>query len=97
MSDTPRTDAFEDGRIGSPLDLNEYAALAGFARSLERELNEMRADVNRQMLEALQHRRRLTDEELHVIHESIPKDMPLDEGKRLFAKKIQDAIFGDGV
>lgn len=45
MSDTPRTDKHEDGRIGSPLDLSEYERVLQFARTLERE--------NAELLEAL--------------------------------------------
>lgn len=41
MSDTPRTDKHEDGRIGSPLDLSEYERVLQFARTLERENAEL--------------------------------------------------------
>lgn len=41
MSDTPRTDKHEDGRIGSPLDLSEYERVLQFARTLERENTEL--------------------------------------------------------
>ena len=36
---------------------------------------------------------RLTDEEVKEVHESIPIYMPLVEGKKLFASRIQDAMY----
>lgn len=53
MSDTPRTDKHEDGRIGSPLDLSEYERVLQFARTLERE--------NAELVEALQAIRKMTE------------------------------------
>lgn len=45
MSDTPRTDLIEDGRSGSPLDLDEYDRALAHARTLERELAAAQARI----------------------------------------------------
>ncbi len=80
MSDTPRSDAVEDGRSGSPLDLDEYNKILEYARQLERELTAARKEIGGLRKDAERYRwlRSNSHVDWDCLYENVKVLFPLD-------------------